>query len=46
MCALDSASVPETVKEQFVAAPPKPGGDKPGWTDKRVLGKVHDNSVA
>jgi len=39
------ATVPKAVIETEEANPVKPGGDKPGWTDKRSLAKTHDNSV-
>jgi len=39
-----AASKPETVVEVEAAAPPKPGGMNPGWTEKRVVAPTHDNS--
>ena len=39
-----ASGIPTDVAERIAASPAKPGGDKPGWTDKRQLGITHDNS--
>ena len=39
-----AAAKPKEVVELEEANPPKPGGDKPGWSDKRVVATTHDNS--
>ena len=39
------ANVKEAEEAEEASGKKKIGGDKPGWTDKRVLGKTHDNSI-
>jgi len=46
LTAAKPASVLEAEEKEEASGKKKVGGDKPGWTDKRALGKVHDNSVA